>query len=128
MWRGSHACTLVAGSRESQFGNAVRHLVRWEADGARVAVVWFRLETTALGAAGFLSTLGCVALGVCGHESLLVALVLLRSFVRLIVVAGTVHSSRLGQRTSLSRFESRTSAVDFAVAAHSCALSPSDVP
>jgi hypothetical protein len=99
--------TLVAGSRESQFDNAIRHFVRWEADDARVAAVFSRLEKTALGAAGFFSKLGFVALGVCGHESLLVALVLLRSFIRLMVVAGTVHSSRFRQRTSLARLETR---------------------
>ena len=56
--------TLVAGSMESQFENAVRDLVRWKADGARVTAVCFCLTTTVLSAAGFLGTLGCVALGV----------------------------------------------------------------
>jgi len=95
--------TLVAGSRESQFEQAVRHL----GHGARVLAVCVCSTTIALGAAGFFSTQDFVALDVCGHESPLVALVLLRSVIRLMVIAGTVHSSRFRQRASLVRLESR---------------------
>jgi hypothetical protein len=59
----------------------------------------------------------------CGHESLDVALVFFGGLVRLRAIADTVHSSRFGQRASLTRLDPRL-AVDLAVVAPSCALSP----